>query len=117
MKVTTLTRFAFGFGVAAGLMVGFGTSPAMAQLAPTYSITNLGTLGGGRSQGNGVNTRRQVVGCAYPASGTQHAFLFENGVITDIRATFSGESIATDIDEFGRVVGYYDAPGGSQPFR
>jgi hypothetical protein len=62
MNVTTLTRFAFGFGLALGLREGLGTSPPMAQAAPTPSVTNLGTLGGGRSQGHGINTRRQVVG-------------------------------------------------------
>ncbi|MDD1667438.1 MAG: hypothetical protein LUO96_03115, partial [Methanomicrobiales archaeon] len=39
-----------------------------------------------------------------------------NGAMTDIGAGWAGSSIATDIDELGRVVGYYDAGSGSRPF-
>jgi probable HAF family extracellular repeat protein len=81
-------------------------------------MTDLGTLGtpgSTRSQANGINSRGQVVGWAYLDSGTYHAFLYENGVMTDI-GTGTGWSSATDISELGRVVGYYQAGGGSLPF-
>jgi len=79
-----------------GLAVALG---AGAQPAPTYTATPLETLGGSRSQGNGINPRRQVVGGAYPVPGAQHAFPFKNGVMTDIGTSFDEGSNATDINE------------------
>jgi probable HAF family extracellular repeat protein len=83
------------------------------------AMTDLGTpgiLGDRRSQANGINSRGQIVGWAYPDTGTYHAFLYENGVMTDIGTGWPGWSIATDIDELGRIVGYYQADGGMLPF-
>jgi probable HAF family extracellular repeat protein len=79
------------------------------------AMSDLDTLGGGRSQANGINSRGMVVGWSYPATGPYHAFLYENGVMTDI-GVGDGWSIATDINELGRVVGYYQSGGTTLPF-
>jgi probable HAF family extracellular repeat protein len=79
-------------------------------------LGSLGTPGKTRSLASGINSRGQVVGWAYLDSGTYHAFLSENGAMTDIGTGWTGWSIATDIDELGRIVGYRQAGGASLPF-
>src|ERR1700674_5082558 len=78
----------------AGLLValiGLGT-PANAQ-APRYSVTDLGTLGGGTSKGYGINESGQVTGVAVTASGALHAFLYAPGSgMTDLGTLGGGES-------------------------
>jgi probable HAF family extracellular repeat protein len=79
-------------------------------------LGSLGTPGKTRSLASGINSRGQIIGWAYLDSGTYHAFLSENGVMTDIGTGWTGWSIATDIDELGRIVGYRQAGGTSLPF-
>ncbi len=80
-------------------IVSFGTD---------YTITNLGTLpGGGYSAARGVNDLAQVVGYARAADGQEHAFLWQNGVMTDL-GTFGGSSSAAyRINKHGQIVGRY----------
>jgi probable HAF family extracellular repeat protein len=69
----------------AGLLValiGLGT-PVNAQ-AQRYSVTDLGTLGGGSSKGCGINASGQVTGEAVTAGGVVHAFLYVNRVMRDL---------------------------------
>lgn len=49
-----------------------------------YTITDLGTLGGLQATAHAINNRGQVVGEADTAQGVRHAFLRQNGVMTDI---------------------------------
>lgn len=105
MKVTTVTRFAFGFGVAAGLMVGFGTSPAMAQPAPTYSVTNLGTLGGD-SFALDINLRGQIVGTYLATDSNEpQAFLYSGGGMAALGALGGAYSYAYLINQVGDIAG------------
>lgn len=55
-------------------------------------VTDLGTLGGLNSSGLGVNALGQVVGWSQRADGSQAAFLYSNGVMSDLNAllTYSG---------------------------
>jgi probable HAF family extracellular repeat protein len=55
-------------------------------------VTDLGTLGGLNSSGLGVNALGQVVGWSQLANGTQSAFLYSNGVMSDLNSllTLSG---------------------------
>lgn len=59
------------------------------------TITDLGTLGGLNSSALGVNALGQVVGWTLNGSSQQVAFLYSNGVMTDLNSllTVSGEWI------------------------
>lgn len=95
------------------------TSLPLEQGGPgSYEIVNLGTLdrtnggGGGGSRAVAVNSRGQVVGSSRTGVGepqpwgVRHAFLWENGVMTDLGSL--GElSEATAINDLGQVVGRY----------
>ncbi len=51
---------------------------------PSYTITDLGTLGGPFSGAANVNDNGVVSGVAALPGGTQHAVLWQKGSITDI---------------------------------
>src|SRR5262245_45113186 len=50
----------------------------------SYTVTDLGTLGGKGSVACGINSRGQVVGFSSIATGQLHAFLWSHGVMTDL---------------------------------
>ena len=69
------------------------TGPTEARAnAGTYRVVDLGTLGGDFGVAFDINPRGQVVGGSSTASGEEHAFLWENGVITDL-GTLGGGSV------------------------
>jgi probable HAF family extracellular repeat protein len=80
------------FGAVA--LTGFAT-PAEAQTAsaswPHYSVIRLGTLGGSSSNGyGGVSNNGSVAGDSFlQGDRTEHAFLWRDGVMTDL-ATLGG---------------------------
>jgi probable HAF family extracellular repeat protein len=73
-------------------------------------ITDLGTLPGDTtSQALGINSRRQVVGLSCGAGGCR-AFLWKNGVMTDLNALVASAatvqlSSANDINDAGEITG------------
>ena len=73
---------------------------------PLYTITDLGTLGGSTSVALGINSLGQVVGGADLATGFRHAFLWQNGTMTDL-GTLPGANFseAWDINNLGMVCG------------
>jgi probable HAF family extracellular repeat protein len=74
-------------------------SPASASV-DEYVAVDLGTLFGTFSEATAINPRGQVVG------NSGHAFLWENGVMTDLGSLEVGRSsFATDINPAGQVVG------------
>jgi probable HAF family extracellular repeat protein len=91
----------------------------VATAAPTshtrsYSITDLGTLGGPSSSAFGINNRGQIVGGSDVSGGSVfHAFLYSHGQMIDLfpgsGSSFSG---ASDINNRGQIVGSL----GSQAF-
>ena len=75
---------------------------ARSSLATTYQITDLGTLGGSTSYAFGVNIHGEVVGSSLTASGAEHVFMYQNGVMTDLGVLNSG-------DTFSRAYGVNDS--------
>ncbi len=75
------------------------------------TLQDLGTLGGTYSFGRGVNAQGQVVGGSSTARGAQDAYIFSNGVMTDLNrliAPGSGFMLtqATGISDTGFITGY-----------
>ncbi|NDY55576.1 hypothetical protein G3N56_02300 [Desulfovibrio sulfodismutans] len=83
--------------------------PGMAQSAfPTYTIIDLGALGGedSESQAAALNDLGVVVGWSGTATGDIHAFRYENGMMTDLGVLSGGtNSYATGINHTGQIVG------------
>jgi probable HAF family extracellular repeat protein len=69
-------------------------------------IVDLGSLGGSMSAAYGLNDNGLIVGESKTQGGAQHAFVWSNGVMTDL-GVLAGttHSIAYDINESGVVVG------------
>ena len=85
------------------LMMLVVATPLAAQV---HSITDLGTLGGEASEASAINGSGQVVGWSTTASGTTHAFLYTNGVMTSLGTLRGGRPAgATGINDLGQVVG------------
>lgn len=91
---------------------------SLAQAQTTYSLTPLGSLGGGSTDANAINNVGDVVGCSvavingYP---TPRAFVYRNGLMMDIGSLANGgTSCANDINDTGQVAGYSATPTGEQ---
>ena len=87
------------------------TGAAGAQ-APTYQITDLGSLSNGFSRAYALNNLGQVVGSSVTADGRQHPFLYSNGVMQDLGSLStvplrpSQESgLARGINDSGQIIG------------
>jgi len=76
-------------------------------------VTELGDLGGGEGQARAVNDAGQVVGWSRTASGELRAFLWEEGVMSDLGIP---DSVGRDINQSGDVVGYYPILGHDHGF-
>lgn len=90
-----------------------GSGPA-AAIPSTYTIKNLGTLGGNYSRARAINNVGQTVGSSRTSSGQVHAFLYQAGVMKDLGALAGGLSEANDINDAGVVVGYSTVLSGAE---
>jgi probable HAF family extracellular repeat protein len=92
-------------------------------------FTALGSLGGKTGSTNGINEFAQVVGASQIASGTNHAFVWNEGVMGDLNSlvtspiTYNGAAVtlnsAVGVNNFGDIVAtgtytYKDAAGVNQ---
>ena len=72
----------------------------------SYSVTNLGSLGGTFSIPLSMNSRGAVVGVSYTANdAAEHAFIAMHGVTTDLGTLGGSSAEALGIDDQGAVVG------------
>ncbi len=89
---------------AAGQTAGTALAPAQT----TYTVTDLGTLGGTFGLAHGVNNSGQVAGFANVTGDTaQHAFFWRNGTKIDIPSAFGGPNSGAFFrpSESGQVTG------------
>lgn len=102
-----------------GEIAGFSDLPGDANGTPNFhaflkvpgsSVQDLGTLGTDAFSGAfGINDRSQVVGQSIDANGFSRAFIWENGVMTDLNSLVPPGSpflvYANDINERGEITG------------
>ncbi|MBL9130617.1 MAG: hypothetical protein JNG86_05425, partial [Verrucomicrobiaceae bacterium] len=81
----------------------------------TYSYF-LGAQAGSHSSANGINSATQMCGHLTNGSGARHAFLFSNGVVTDLGAVTGTSSVAYGINNAGQVTGSFSAGGADRAF-
>jgi probable HAF family extracellular repeat protein len=78
-----------------------------AELRATYSVTDLGSLGGS-SYAMAINNSGQVVGFSFltsSTSGDYRAFLYDNGAMTDLLGANYPYSAAYGINDSGKIAG------------
>ena len=108
----------------AGVPGGDADNPILHAFLWTRSdgIQDLGTLpGDATSQANGINDRGQVVGTSCDMAGSCRAFLWEDGVMTDLNTLvapgYAGIlTTAQDINDRGEITGRaFDPVTGERP--
>jgi probable HAF family extracellular repeat protein len=78
--------------------------PTVAQ-NESFTVMDLGTLGGSRSSAYGINASGQIVGVSTTANGSTRGFIYDNGSLVEV-GTFGGrDSLAYAISDFGTVTG------------
>lgn len=103
MLFSTCTKALFTLSVVCAMGAG---APAFAL--PSYTITDLGTLGGTRSDARGLNNRGDVVGSSYVAGDRSiNPYLYSNGAMRDLGSLFGpGLGVGQAVNNAGQVVGY-----------
>lgn len=104
---------------ARGLACLTGAALAAGASAQQYTAVELGTLGGAGASAYGVNDLGMVVGASLTESEALHAFVWENGVMTDLGTLEGGDaSEAFSVNNSGVIVGRSrNASGVDRPVR
>jgi len=100
-------------GRALGFLVGsfllaLAAGGARAASAQSWTLVDLGTLGGSGSYGSAVSDNGYVAGCSNVANGEVHAFLWHDGTMLDLAAvsgTAGGASCGLAVNDHGVVAG------------
>ena len=72
----------------------------------TYTITDLGTLGGTASFGQAVNSLGDITGYSKNnGDAANQAFVWSNGVITGLKSLGGANGYGTDINTAGTIDG------------
>ncbi|MBA4150798.1 MAG: immunoglobulin domain-containing protein, partial [Verrucomicrobia bacterium] len=107
-----LNSYAYGISDS-GHVVGHldTTNGARAFLYIENSVTNLGTLGGTNSFAFGINISNLVVGSSLTEVDATHAFLWQNGILTNLNQLIDPQSgwilnDARGINSIGTIVGW-----------
>ena len=87
-----------------GLFCNDGTKVCTGTPA-TYTVTALDTLSGCCSESISVNNSGRVVGGSVTSDGTNHAFLWKNGVMNDLGTLGAPNSVAYHVSGSEQVVG------------
>jgi probable HAF family extracellular repeat protein len=82
--------------------------------AATYTVKDLGTLGGASAVANGINDQGRVVGWSTLANGRQRAFLWRAGTMKDLGTLAGGTAEANDINSSDVAVGWSTVANGAQ---
>lgn len=78
-------------------------------------MINLGTLpGGSHGEAVAINNRGQLIGGSIPRAphGMSHAFVWQNGTMTDLGTLGGDVSAPTAINERDKIVGASNTPSG-----
>ncbi|MDE3197296.1 MAG: PEP-CTERM sorting domain-containing protein, partial [Acidobacteriota bacterium] len=102
-------------GVPAALaLIVCGNWCVPARAGTIYTVTDLGTLGGGSSYGQGINSSGEVAGSSYTVGNSaEHAFLWNGTSMLDLGTLGGATSSASAINNSGEVVGISYLPGNS----
>jgi len=94
------------FILSAVLFFGLHITSASAS-AQTYTIKDLGTLGGSYAQAHGINASGQITGASSLANNTTgHSFLYTAGTLKDIGSLGGTNSVGLAINKSGQIAGY-----------
>jgi probable HAF family extracellular repeat protein len=90
------------------LLAAIVASLALGAQAQTYTVTDLGTLGGPFSQANAIGGWGQIVGASQPdAESGYHAFLYSGRTMQDLGAFGGEDSVALAINANSQIAGYF----------
>jgi probable HAF family extracellular repeat protein len=106
-------RLVAALAVAAGVPAAAVAAAPASAATTTYTITDLGSLGGGVTDATAINASGEVTGdSTLTKSGDVfHAFLWSNGKMTDLGTLGGPDSRGRAINDSGEIVGMAEDSG------